>query len=125
MSSASTRGSRPKAGALSGGGGTAPWRAGRLRELLLPYARAFPPALLVMLGFVLLVELASFTTIGAAQGKKFAIGGNIIDTTAPMPWLIALAALVFGGLWLRREARGFRLRWDELMEFAKQKDAMS
>ncbi len=52
------------------------WRAGRLRELLLPYARAFPPALLVMLGFVLMVELASFTTIGAAQGKKFAIGGN-------------------------------------------------
>ena len=51
------------------------WRAGRLRELALPYARAFPPALLVLLGFVLLVELASFTTIGAAQGKKFSIGG--------------------------------------------------
>ena len=49
------------------------WRAGRLRELALPYARAFPPALLVLLGFVLLVELASFTTIGAAQGKKFSI----------------------------------------------------
>ena len=28
------------------------WRAGRLRELALPYARAFPPALLVLLGFV-------------------------------------------------------------------------
>ena len=26
------------------------WRAGRLRELLVPYAKAFPPALLVMLG---------------------------------------------------------------------------
>ena len=100
------------------------WRAGRLRELALPYARAFPPALLVLLGFVLLVELASFTTIGAAQGKKFSIGGHLIDTTAPLPWVVALAALVLGALWLRHEARGFRQRWDELMEGAKIKGAM-
>ena len=39
-----------------------------------------------------------------------------IDTTAPLPWLIALAALVLGALWLRLEARGFRQRWDALME---------
>jgi branched-chain amino acid transport system permease protein len=101
------------------------WRAGRLRELLVPYAKAFPPALLVMLGFVLIVELASFTTIGAAQGKHFAIGGHVIDTTAPLPWVIALAALILGGLWLRREARGFRERWDKLMEGAKRQEAMA
>jgi len=99
------------------------WRAGRLRELLVPYAKAFPPALLVMLGFVLTVELASFTTIGAAQGKKFAIGGHVIDTTAPMPWVIALAALILGALWLRREAHGFRERWDKLMEGVKRQGA--
>jgi branched-chain amino acid transport system permease protein len=101
------------------------WRVGLLRELLVPYARALLPALLVMLGFVLLVELATFTTIGAAQGKKFTIGGHLIDTTAPLPWLIALAALALGALWLRREARGFRQRWDTLIESAKSKGAMS
>jgi branched-chain amino acid transport system permease protein len=95
------------------------WHSGRMRDLLVPYARAFPPALLVMLGFVFLVELASFTTIGAAQGKKFRIAGNLIDTTAPMPWVIAIAGFVLGALWLRREAHGFRLRWDELIEGAK------
>ena len=100
------------------------WRVGRLRELLLPYLRAFPPALLVMLGFVLLVELASFTTIGAAQGKKFTIGGHTIDTTEPLPWVLALAALALGALWLRREARNFRERWDKLIEDARQKGAM-
>ena len=86
------------------------WRAGRLRELAPPYARAFPPALLVLLGFVFLVELASFTTIGAAQGKKFSIAGRLIDTTTATPWIIAVAALVLGGLWLRRESRFFRER---------------
>jgi branched-chain amino acid transport system permease protein len=101
------------------------WRIGRLRELTLPYLRAFPPALLLLLGFVLLVELASFTTIGAAQGKKFAIGGNVIDTTQPMPWLIALGALGLGILWLRREARGFRERWDVLIEDAKKRGVMT
>jgi branched-chain amino acid transport system permease protein len=93
--------------------------------LLLPYARAFPPALIVLLGFVLLVELASFTTIGAAQGKTFSIGSHLIDTTAPMPWVVALAALVLGTLWLRREARGFRERWDAVTEDIKLKGAMS
>ena len=72
-------------------------------------------------GFVLLVELASFTTIGAAQGKTFSIGGHTIDTTTPMPWVIALAALILGALWLRREAHGFRLRWDALLESLKRK----
>ncbi|MEN3351513.1 MAG: hypothetical protein V7632_5148, partial [Bradyrhizobium sp.] len=29
------------------------------------------------------------------------------------------AALMLGGLWLRRESRSFRERWDALMEGAK------
>ena len=82
-------------------------------------------ALLILLGFVLLVELASFTTIGAAQGKKFAIGGHVIDTTAPLPWLVALAALGLGALWMRHAARGFRERWDALIEDAKRQGVMS
>jgi len=82
-------------------------------------------ALFIGLGFVLLVELTSFTTIGAAQGKKFSIAGTTIDTLAPMPWVVAFAALVLGGLWLRYEARNFRDRWDAIMEGAKAESAKS
>ena len=101
------------------------WRMGRLRDLLVPYLRVLPPALMVLLGFVLLVELASFTTIGAAQGKHFAVAGRPIDTASPLPWGIAVAALGMGALWLRREARAFRLRWDALMEEARRQAVAS
>ena len=55
---------------------------GRPRRALSPRPRA--PGWPRSLGFVLLVELASFTTIGAAQGKAFKIGPHVIDTAQPL-----------------------------------------
>ena len=46
-------------------------RSGRGARLAAPYARILVPGLLVAFGFVLLIELCSFLTIGAAQGKSF------------------------------------------------------
>ena len=94
-------------------------RIGRLGELVVPYLRAFPAALSVMLGFVLIVELASNITIGAAQGKKFAIAGTLINTASPVIWGIGLLGLIGGALWLRVEARRFRVQWDALIADAK------
>ena len=50
------------------------WRAGRLPRLALPYLRIVVPGLAVVAGFVGLVELLSFLTIGAEQGKREAAG---------------------------------------------------
>ena len=99
-------------------------RIGRLRELTLPYIRVGLPFIVLLLGFVLLVELTSFTTIGASQGKIFKIAGNVIDTTAAAPWLVGLFSLVIGTLWLRLESRFFRTRWDALIELAKAQGKM-
>ncbi len=99
-------------------------RIGRLRELLVPYLRILVPGVLSVFGFVLLIELASFTTIGVAQGKAFKIGFHAVDPTTAFPWLLGAAALLGGGLWLRLEARGFRARWDALIADAKAKGAM-
>jgi branched-chain amino acid transport system permease protein len=96
-------------------------RIGRLRDLAVPYARVLAPGLLMVLGFVALVELASFTTIGAAQGKKLRLAGSEIDTASAVPWIVAGAALVIGFLWLRRAAAGFRRCWDVLIDEAKAK----
>ena len=69
----------------------------------------------MVLGFVALVELTSFLTIGAAQGKTLILFGHTIDVHAVLPWLFATACLAGGGVWLRLEARAFRRVWDKLM----------
>ena len=51
-------------------------RAGLLRRLALPYLRILVPGLIVLFGFVGLVELLSFLTIGMAQGKHLALFGR-------------------------------------------------
>jgi branched-chain amino acid transport system permease protein len=90
-------------------------RAGKLGRLFIPYVRVLIPGLLLVLGFVGLVELTSFLTIGAAQGKVLVLAGNKIDVHATLPWLISAVALIGGGAWLRIEARSFRRVWDGLM----------
>jgi branched-chain amino acid transport system permease protein len=90
-------------------------RAGQLGRLTVPYVRVAVPAILMVTGFVGLVELMSFLTIGAAQGKSLVLFGNKIDIHATLPWLVATLSLLVGIFWLRREARSFRRVWDGLM----------
>jgi branched-chain amino acid transport system permease protein len=94
-------------------------RAGRLRDLTVPYIRVLVPGLMVVLGFVMLAELVSFTTIGASQNKKFQVGSMLINTASPLPWAMAACALLLGGLWLRHESRGFQRVWDSTMDDIK------
>ena len=94
-------------------------RAGLLRRLVLPYLRMFAPGVIVLFGFVGLVELASFLTIGMAQGKRLALFGHAMDIYSPMPWLVTLLCLVAGGVWLSHEATRFKRVWDGLMEIAR------
>jgi branched-chain amino acid transport system permease protein len=94
-------------------------RAGRFSRLVVPYVRVIVPGLVMVLGFVSVVELASFLTIGAAQGKTLVLFGSRIDVHATLPWLAAFICLIGGMLWFRIEARAFRRVWDGLMRELK------
>jgi branched-chain amino acid transport system permease protein len=99
-------------------------RAGRFGALLLPYVRVLAPGLLMALGFVGVVELASFLTIGAAQGKSLVLFGSKIDEHAVQPWIIAIACFAAGTFWFAFEARAFRRVWEGLMgELAAKRSA--
>jgi branched-chain amino acid transport system permease protein len=89
-------------------------RARLLHRLLLPYLRLSLPALLTLLGFIGVVELLSFLTIGEAQGKQLALFGHRFDIASAGPWLMSLLLLLGGGYWLAREAARFRLVWTDL-----------
>ncbi len=90
-------------------------RAGRLRALTVPYLRLAVPCLLVLAGFVGLVEMLSFATIGAAEGKTLSLFGLTPDVYTIMPWAGTLAGTAIGIAWLRLEARRFHAVWDRLM----------
>ncbi len=98
-------------------------RGGRIGRLTIPYLRLLPCGLAVLLGFVALVELLSFLTIGAAQGKKLVLFGDTIDVHSPVPWCIAIGCLVFGGAWLRVEAASFHKIWENVTAGLKNAEA--
>jgi branched-chain amino acid transport system permease protein len=98
-------------------------RGRRLGRLTVPYLRMVPGGLGVLLGFVGLVELLSFLTIGAAQGKKLVLFGSAIDVHSPVAWAISIGLLVFGAAWLRYEAVGFHKIWEDLTADLKTTDA--
>jgi branched-chain amino acid transport system permease protein len=89
-------------------------QAGRLKRLTVPYLRLVIPGLALVLGFVGLVELMSFLTIGAAQGKRLVLFGHAIDVHAALPWTVSIGALLIGGTWLRFEAAHFHRVWESL-----------
>jgi branched-chain amino acid transport system permease protein len=88
------------------------WRAGRLSRLALPYLRLVVPGLAAIAGFVGFVELLSFLTIGSEQGKRLELFGAAIDETSAMPWIVAIALLTLGIVWLRIETRYFARVWE-------------
>jgi len=88
--------------------------SGRLGSLVVPYLRLVIPSLGLLLGFVGLVELMSFLTIGAAQGKKLVLFGGPVDVHAALPWVVSGGSLILGALWLRWEAAGFHRIWENL-----------
>jgi len=94
-------------------------RAGRLGRLALPYLKVAIPGIFMLLGFVGLVELTSFLTIGAAQGKTLILFGHKIDVHAFLPWGLAAVCLLGGSFWLRIEARSFQRVWETLMSELK------
>ena len=96
-------------------------RAGRMGRLAVPYLRLLIPGGATLLGAVGLVEIASFVTIGAAQGKTLSVFGHKIGVDDTMPWVIAFALLGVGGAWLRIEIRHFARVWEDVTADIKQR----
>jgi branched-chain amino acid transport system permease protein len=100
-------------------------RSGQLGRLAVPYVRILVPGVIMVLGFVGAVELLSFLTIGAAQGKKLTLFGSAVDVTATMSWVVVFGCLLGGAAWLRIEARMFSRVWDGITAELKRRERQS
>jgi branched-chain amino acid transport system permease protein len=98
------------------------WRADRLSGLAVPYMRILPPALIGAAGFVALVELTYFVTIGSGQGKTLNVLHHEISTSSPTPWLLASAFFALGTAVALSQRRAFTTAWDELTEHLQAKE---
>ena len=92
----------------------------RLSRLLWPYLRLLPAGLATVAGFVGLIELLSFLTIGAEQGKHLMLFGSPIDIASATPWAVATGLLVVGGVWLRKESQSFARVWATVTDDLKE-----
>jgi branched-chain amino acid transport system permease protein len=100
------------------------WQAGRLSVLAVPYLRIVPPILVAVIGFIGLVELTSFVTIGAGMGKALRLFGVDINTASPLPWLLAAGMLLVGGGVAFAQRGAFVAAWESVGEEVKAKGLM-
>jgi branched-chain amino acid transport system permease protein len=83
------------------------WQArayGPILRLARAYLIALIPALVLLAGFILIIEMTYHLSVKASEGTKISVFHIAVDSTSTMPW-VAAAALVTGGFGL------FRLTW--------------
>ncbi|WP_234484027.1 branched-chain amino acid ABC transporter permease [Noviherbaspirillum pedocola] len=68
--------------------------------------------LLVCLGVVMMVEMLYHLTLNAANGPQMQRFGQVIDTSAALPWIVAFALAAIGALLFWRIKPIFRHAWD-------------
>ena len=91
-------------------------RAGRLGRLALPYVGILVFGVLALAGFVLIVELLSFISIGKAQGKQLGFFGHPVNSASALSWIAGVVLLVAGGAGLGWFGQRLRRVWDAEME---------
>jgi branched-chain amino acid transport system permease protein len=82
----------------------APWRNGTLAKILGAYALALPPALVMLTGVALVIEMTYRLAVKAAEGPAMTFLMVRLSADQPLAWLCA-AIFALGGFAL------FRLTW--------------
>jgi branched-chain amino acid transport system permease protein len=83
------------------------WQArayGSMLRLALTYLVALGPALVLLAGLILVIEMTYHLSVKASEGTAISVFHVALDAASVIPW-VAAAILTFGGFWL------FRLTW--------------
>ena len=97
------------------------WRAGALSGLSAAYALMLVPIALVAAGAVLVIEMTTHLGVKAAEGTGMKMFGISFDAKGVVPWLLALALLIGGGLIARLAWTRVAAAWDRAQAMARAK----
>ncbi len=89
------------------------YRAGHLRRLMVPYAKALTPLLALLIGIIALLEMAHHLNASGTATAIWEVFGYEIALASVWPWLIALASLMVGIMGLRRRLPELREAWEK------------
>ncbi len=86
-------------------------RAGTLHRMIPAYGLALGPALAMLAGGVVLIEMSVRALGTAGEGTAMSLMGLRIDAASPLPWLTALAITTGGALAFRATAGRVAETW--------------
>ncbi|KMO37352.1 ABC transporter permease [Methylobacterium tarhaniae] len=96
-------------------------RAGTAHRLLPAYLLALGPFLLLLAGVIALIEMAFRVLVKASDGTEMSLIGVPFDAAHILPWIVAGAMAVGGGLALRAVLPRVAAAWHEASDAAKEK----
>lgn len=80
-------------------------------RLLPAYAATIIAALVLAAGFIVLVEMTYHASLEGRTGPLLRIAGITLDTASALPWLVAAAGAIAGGVSLAFAGRRLAARW--------------
>ncbi|BCM83446.1 branched-chain amino acid ABC transporter permease [Methylobacterium indicum] len=95
-------------------------RAGTAHRLLPAYLLALGPFLLLLAGAIALIEMAFRVLVKASDGTEMSLVGISFDAAHLLPWIIAGAMAVGGGLALRAVLPRVNAAWHDASDAAKE-----
>ena len=98
------------------------WRArayGPLRRLMVTYLIALMPALVLLAGLIVTIEMIYHRSVKASAGATISMFHMTLDTTSAIPWIAAIALLVGGFLLFRRTWLLVGAAWHDAVVYAQ------
>ncbi len=88
------------------------FRTGRLKSLMLPYAKALLPLAAFLTGTIALLEMVHQLNASGTAIAVWVVFGIEIGLASPVPWIVVAMLTIIGILGLIRCAPGLRDAWD-------------
>ena len=98
------------------------WRAGAygpLRRLALTYLIALMPALVMLAGLIVMIEMIYHRSVKASDGPAISLFHMTLDTTSAVPWIAAIALSAGGFLLFRRTWPLVGAAWHDAAVYAQ------